>query len=41
MFVITQGLTLADGRVVEVLLGGDPTGYPLRRNHPCAFPTRL
>src|SRR5215216_5097975 len=34
--VITQSLTLADGRVVEVLLGGDPTGYPLRRNQPCS-----
>jgi hypothetical protein len=29
MSVITQSLMLADGRVVEVFLGGDPTGYPL------------
>ena len=33
MSVITQSLTLADGRVVEVLLGGDPTGYPLVMHH--------
>ena len=33
MSVITQSLTLADGRVVEVFLGGDPTGYPLVMYH--------
>ena len=33
MSVITQSLTLADGRVVEVFLGGDPTGYPLVMHH--------
>jgi hypothetical protein len=31
MSVITQSLTLADGRVVEVLLGGDPTGAQIRQ----------
>src|SRR5215212_9909078 len=33
MSVITQSLTLADGRFVEVLLGGDPAGYPLVMHH--------
>ena len=33
MSVITQSLPLADGRVVEVLLGGDPAGYPLVMHH--------
>jgi len=33
MSIITQSLTLADGRVVDVLLGGDPTGYPLVMHH--------
>jgi hypothetical protein len=31
--MITQSLTLADGRVVEVFLGGDPEGYPLVMHH--------
>ena len=29
MSVITQSIALPDGRFVEVLLGGDPLGYPL------------
>lgn len=33
MSVITQSLTLADGRVVDVLLGGEPAGYPLVMHH--------
>jgi hypothetical protein len=33
MSVIPQSLTLADGRVVEVFLSGDPTGYPLVMHH--------
>lgn len=33
MTVRTQPLTLADGRVVEVFLGGDPAGYPLVMHH--------
>lgn len=32
MSVITQSLTPADGRVVEVFLG-DPEGYPLVMHH--------
>jgi hypothetical protein len=30
MSVKTQSLIPADGRVVGVLVGGDPTGHPLR-----------
>lgn len=33
MSVITRSLTLADQRVVEVFLGGDPRGYPLVMHH--------
>src|ERR1041384_4124854 len=33
MSMITQSLTLPDGRVVEVFLGGDPAGYPLVMHH--------
>ena len=33
MSVITQSLALADRRFVEVLLGGDPLGYPLVMHH--------
>lgn len=33
MSVITRSLTLSDGRVLEVMLGGDPTGYPLVMHH--------
>ncbi|HEU5098338.1 MAG TPA: alpha/beta hydrolase [Roseiflexaceae bacterium] len=33
MSVITQSLPLADGRVLEVFLGGDPAGYPLVMHH--------
>lgn len=33
MSVRTQPLTLADGRVVDVFLGGDPAGYPLVMHH--------
>jgi hypothetical protein len=33
MSVITQSLPLADGRVVEIFLGGDPAGYPLVMHH--------
>jgi hypothetical protein len=33
MPVVTQSITLADGRFVEVLLGGDPAGYPLVMHH--------
>lgn len=33
MSVITQSLTLPDGRVVEVFLGGDPAGFPLVMHH--------
>jgi len=33
MSVIHQTIALADGRFVEVLLGGDPVGYPLVIHH--------
>lgn len=33
MSVITQSLTLPGGRVVDVLLGGDPAGFPLVMHH--------
>jgi pimeloyl-ACP methyl ester carboxylesterase len=33
MSMITQSLPLADGRVVDVLLGGDPAGFPLVMHH--------
>lgn len=33
MFTKTESLTLADGRVLEVFLGGDPAGYPLVMHH--------
>jgi pimeloyl-ACP methyl ester carboxylesterase len=33
MSVITQSLTVPDGRVVDVFLGGDPAGYPLVMHH--------
>jgi pimeloyl-ACP methyl ester carboxylesterase len=33
MSLITQTHTLADGRSLEVLLGGDPLGYPLVMHH--------
>src|SRR5437870_5161562 len=33
MSVMAQSLTLADGRVVDVFLGGDPAGYPLVMHH--------
>ncbi len=33
MSVMTQLLTLADGRVVDVFLGGDPLGFPLVMHH--------
>ena len=33
MSVMTRSLTRADGRVVEVFLGGDPAGYPLVMHH--------
>src|SRR5215211_2096020 len=33
MSMITQSLTLVDGRVVDVFLGGDPLGYPLVMHH--------
>lgn len=33
MSVITQLLPLADGRVLDVFLGGDPAGFPLVMHH--------
>ena len=33
MSVITQSIALADGPIVEVLLGGDPLGFPLVMHH--------
>jgi len=33
MSAVAQSLTLSDGRVEDVLLGGDPTGYPLVMHH--------
>jgi hypothetical protein len=33
MSAVAQSLTLTDGRVEDVLLGGDPTGYPLVMYH--------
>jgi pimeloyl-ACP methyl ester carboxylesterase len=33
MSVITQSLALPDGRVADILLGGDPEGYPLVLHH--------
>jgi hypothetical protein len=33
MSVITQSFALADGRFVEVLLAGNPVGFPLVMHH--------